>query len=56
MNKVDDKDLRLISFRASESMIKEIDKTWMDNGGFITRSQGLRWLIRKGLEAVNGSD
>lgn len=44
--------LEQLTFRVPTSMISEIDAAWTGEGAFTTRSQGVRWLIRKGLDAI----
>jgi len=52
MKEKNDDPLEQLTFRVSTSMIREIDAAWTKRGIYETRSQGIRWLIRKGLDAV----
>ena len=40
-----------LNFRISDVKLREVDAAWV-NAGLVTRSEGLRWLINKGLEKV----
>lgn len=41
-----------VAFTLSEIMLREIDAAWVKSGCVVTRSEGIRWLIRKGLKKV----
>ena len=41
-----------VSFTSSDIMLREIDAAWTNYGCIVNRSEGIRWLIRKGLEEV----
>ena len=48
----DESDMKQVNTRLPDSMIREIDALWVGNGGFVNRSQGIRWLLKKGIDAV----
>ena len=41
-----------IAFTLSDIMLREIDAAWVKSGHVVNRSEGIRWLIRKGLNKV----
>ena len=41
-----------VAFTLSEFMLREIDAAWVKSGHVVNRSEGIRWLIRKGLEEM----
>lgn len=40
-----------LNFRISDVTLREIDAAWVEFG-LINRSEGIRWLLKKGLEKV----
>ena len=51
MNSVD-VEKKQVAFTLSELMLREIDAAWVKSGHVVNRSEGIRWLIREGLEKV----
>ena len=49
--KSEDVEKTKVAFRLSDVMLREIDAAWT-NSGLVSRSEGIRWLIRKGLDGV----
>lgn len=45
-------EIKRIHFRASTTLIREIDESWVKSGFILNRSHGIRWLIKKGIEKV----
>jgi metal-responsive CopG/Arc/MetJ family transcriptional regulator len=41
-----------VSLRIPDVKMREIDAAWTQQGGMINRSEGLRWIINRGLEKV----
>ena len=41
-----------VAFTLSDIMLREIDAALVKSGCVVNRSEGIRWLIRKGLEEV----
>lgn len=49
--KSEDVEKTKVALRLSDVMLREIDAAWT-NSGLVSRSKGIRWLIRKGLKEV----